>query len=157
MRERRLETKVQEALNADDWPFEHDPPVFHTGFKGDNGTFRMVAWANDDEAPGAIVATAELQTSIPEAKWGEVAELASRLNDDTLFDTIYLDYGSGDMFVGVNFIVLDPDTATPELINHYLYRCALRADEVYPTLMSVIFGDRTPADAAKSLAGNSAD
>ncbi len=144
---------LEQFLEDDEWyPSQlDDRPIFRMTFAGDNGQFVCYAQIVMDLEIFLFYAMAPIK--VEEDKRLEVAEFLTRANYGMRIGNFEMDFNDGEVrykssldFEGV--------LLSYDLIKHAIYPAVLTMDRYMPGLMSVIYGQRTPAEAIQDVEGS---
>jgi len=151
-----LAEAVRRFLVDDEWPFDEldqsEAPMFRTGFRGEHGSYDVFITASDT---GFFKITVLYRmNSIPEASMPVMLEFCNRANRKEWAGSLEMD-DDRDVRYRVGVYLGDTlESATPQLISNALYLAVHGADDLYPPLMAVLFGGRSPVEALAESDGD---
>jgi hypothetical protein len=140
---------VRQFLIEDEWPFDEDPErrLFFSSYKGENSSPRVMLYAKDGDVPYVVVYSV-LRDQVPEEARATVAQFLVRCNYRYTFGSLDLDFEDGELRCRTAVDVTDTvESLTHDLMKWLVYNNVHMLDQVYPGLMAVIHGGRTPEEA----------
>jgi hypothetical protein len=151
-------TQILEAIvnffNEDEWPsfLIEGKPALSTGFKGDNGLWACYAQAREKQEQFVFYSICSV--SAPENKRLAMAEFLTRANYDLPIGNFELSFSDGKIRYKTS-IDVEGDRLSTALIKNMIYANVLTMDRYLPGIISVIYGDVSPAQAIVKIEGES--
>ncbi|MBQ4144852.1 MAG: YbjN domain-containing protein [Thermoguttaceae bacterium] len=145
---------VEQFFHEDDWKYDdshRNDEILSTGINAENGSFKLHYLC--DEKGQTLRVIAMLNTNIPEAKRGTVAEFIVRCNYIYKMGHLDMDFSDGEVrFVwGID---VEGGELTSQMVKRMTYIAFASIDDVQPYLMKICYGDMTPEDAYKQWREN---
>ncbi len=142
-----------EFLESDGWYPQQieDRHIYRMGFAGQNGQVTCFAQIRVDLEQLLFYIIAPVK--VPEAERVQVAEFITRANYGLRIGNFEMDFGDGEVRYKSS-LDFEGDSLTPALIKNAIYPAVHTMDRYLPGLMSVIYGDRSPAEAIVDVEGD---
>jgi hypothetical protein len=112
---------------------------FRTSYQGKNIYLRCWGMVNSE----ALVFNSIYPNFVPADKKVAMAEVLNRLNDLLWFGTVQMKWTDGVIRFRTSIPIVD-DQLSASLVKEVVFMNLRPADEIYPTLMKLIYGDTTP-------------
>lgn len=141
---------IAQFFKEDDWRFERieGKPILRTGFKGKNVTLRLISQANEEKCLANFYSVLDL--SIPEDNRLAVAEYLTRANYGLNIGNFELDFSDGEVRYKTS-IDVEGGQLTTTMVKNLVYNNVLTMDKYYSGIMSVVYGNVSPADAIAKI------
>jgi hypothetical protein len=142
--------QVLELFRAKEWKFEVDEEndLVHTGIEGDNGDWRVIAGASDDDHVFLMLSL--FPQKCPAPKRAACAELLTRINFGMKVGCFEMDFESG----RIHFKTAVPfaqGALDPEILNKVVMFNLGSMDRFLPAIMSVVYAGIPPAKALAAV------
>jgi len=148
-----FETMV-EFFSDDEWPFtqieEHS--ALRTSFGGDSGEWTCYAQAQEEQKRFLFYSICPVK--VPEEKRVAMAEFLTRANYGLITGNFEMDFSDGEIRYKASIDVKD-DRVSAALIRNLVYANVLTMDRYLPGIMSLTYGDVSPAQAIALVDGDS--
>lgn len=143
----------EEMINfftTDGWPFIQlsGQPALQISFQGENGKWNCYARARDEQQQFIFYSICPVNA--PEEKRLAVAEFLTRANSGMMIGNFELDFSDGEISYKTS-IDVEGDRLTTALIKRLVYANVMMMDEYLPGILSVIYGNVSPADAIAQI------
>ena len=125
-------------------------PALQVGFQGESG--QWLCYARIREEQEQFVFYSVCQVNAPEDKRMAVAEFLTRANYGLLIGNFELDFSDGETRYKTS-IDVEGDHLSPALVQQLVYANVLTMDRYLPGIMSVLYGDVSPAEAIAQIEG----
>ncbi|HEY9782972.1 MAG TPA: YbjN domain-containing protein [Leptolyngbyaceae cyanobacterium] len=140
---------VEEMINfftADDWSFVQLPeqPALQISFQGENGKWNCYARARVEQQQFVFYSICPVNA--PEDKRLAAAEFITRANSGMIIGNFELDFTDGEIRYKTS-IDVEGDRLSAALIQRLVYANVMMMDEYLPGILSVIYGNLSPAEA----------
>lgn len=119
---------------------------FGAQFQGEYVSLGLTGWIDEQK----LEIYTHYPNSVPENKKVDVAESMIRINSSIWFGSFEMDFLSGAICVRTNIPLIDGSPST-SLVKTILYKNLHLANDFYPILMKVIYGNTTPEEALIDL------
>jgi hypothetical protein len=142
-----------EFLEQDGWfPQKvEEKNMYRASFAGKNGDFRCYAQILPALEQFLFYAVAPVR--VPDEIRPAVAEFITRANYGMRIGNFEMDYSDGELRYK-SCIDFEGETLTFNWIRHAIYPAVLTMNHYFPSLMSVIYGGRTPYEAISEVESN---
>ena len=141
---------LRQFLEDDGWYPQRveEKPIFRSGFNGQNARTACFAQIVIEREQFLFYVLAPVKA--PEEARPAVAEFITRANYGLRIGNFELDYRDGEVRYksGLDF---EGTLLTPALIKYAIYPAVQTMDRYLPGLMSVIYGNRSPAEAVTDI------
>jgi hypothetical protein len=139
-------------FQQDAWSFTQleDQPILRLGFQGESGQWTCYAQAREEQAQFLFYSLCPVKA--PEDKRMAVAEFLTRANYGMFIGNFELDYSDGEIRYRTS-IDVEGSQLTPALVRPLVYANVLMMDRYLPGIMSVIYGNVSPAEAVAKAEG----
>jgi hypothetical protein len=136
--------QVLELFRAKQWKFEVDEEndLVHTGVEGDNGDWRVIAGASDDDRVFLMLSL--LPQKCPVQKRAACAELLTRINFGMEVGCFEMDFESGRIHLKTA-VPFAPGALDPGMLNKVVMFNLGCMDKFLPAIKSVIYAGTSPA------------
>ncbi len=136
---------VREFLEKEGWPvlIVPDRPIAITRFEGENGTIEVQLYIVDEQS---LVCYSVSPANVPAEKRQAIAEFTARANYGLILGNLELDMDSGQVRFKTSLQKMSGEI-TADLLGPLLYSNVLMMDRYLPGLLSVTYGNSTPAEA----------
>ena len=143
---------IARFFEKDDWPHSQieGKTILRTGFSGSNGKWTCFAQALEDLYQ--FVFYSVCANNAPEDKRPAMAEFITRANYGMRIGNFEMDFSDGEIRYKTSIDVED-DELTPALIKQLLYANVMTMNRYLPGIMSVLYGNVSPADAIAEIEG----
>lgn len=143
----------EEMINfftTDEWPFIQlsGQPALQISFQGENGRWNCYARARDEQQQFIFYSICPVNA--PEEKRISVAEFITRANSGMMIGNFELDFSDGEISYKTS-IDVEGDRLSAALIKRLVYANVMMMDEYLPGILSVIYGNVSPADAIAQI------
>ena len=140
-------------LEADNWPFTpvEGQPFIRTAFQGENGQWACYAQAREDAAQCAFYSICPV--NVPEGRRGAMAEFLTRANYGLIIGNFEMDFQDGEVRYKTS-IDVEGDRLSTALVQQMVYANVLTMDRYLPGIMTIIYGDASPAEAIAQVEGS---
>ena len=143
----------EEMINfftTDDWPFVQlsGQPALQISFQGENGKWNCYARAREEQKQFVFYSICPVNA--PEEKRISVAEFLTRANSGMMIGNFELDFNDGEISYKTS-IDVEGDRLSTALIKRLVYANVMMMDEYLPGILSVIYGNVSPADAIAQI------
>lgn len=137
-------------FQTEGWPFTpmEDQPVLQMQFEGQNHTYFCYAQAK--EAERQCVFYAVCPVNAPANKRQAVAEFLTRVNYGLAIGNLELDFDDGEIRYKTSLDV-EGDRLSLALLRQLVYANLVTLDLYFPGILSVIYGNLTPAEALAQI------
>lgn len=137
-------------FQEDEWDFDQvgRNPELLMGYEGDNGEWRCIAQARDDE--NQFVFYSVLEEVVPEDKLPLAAEYLLRAGYGLVMGAFELGFDDGEVRFRTG-IDVDGGELTKEMIKNIVYFNLYTTDRYLPGLRQVLEEDASPADAVAAV------
>lgn len=141
---------VTGLLEAEGWPYTQAPgqPVLHIGFRGQNGTWNCYAQALDEQ--GQLIFYSVCPLNAPEPVRPAVLDFLNRANHTLAVGSFEMDPNLGEIRLRTN-LALGLGPVDINWLRPVLYLNVAVMDLYLPGLMSVLWGNASPAEAIASI------
>jgi len=148
-----LET-VLKFFSDDEWPFSRlgERPILRTGFAGDNGEWTCYAQVQEEQERFIFYSVCPVKA--PEEKRPAMAEFLTRVNYGLVIGNFEMDFSDGEIRSKTS-ADFEGDRASVAVIKTLVYANVLTMDLYLPGIMSVLYGDVSPAQAITQWKENS--
>jgi len=149
-----FETMV-EFFGDDEWPFDQlgERTILRTGFEGDSGEWTCYAQAQEEQ--GWFFFYSVCPVKVPEERRAAMAEFLTRANYGLIIGNFEMDFSDGGIRYKSSVGVKDDRVSIP-LVRNLVYANVLTMDRYLPGIMSLVYGDVSPAQAIAQVEGDSA-
>jgi len=139
-------------FQQDEWAFTQieDQPILRLGFQGENGQWNCYAQAREEQSQLLFYSICPVKA--PEGKRMAVAELLTRANYGMFIGNFELDFSDGEIRYKTS-IDVEGSQLSPALVKPLVYANVLMMDRYLPGIMSVIYGNVSPAEAVAKAEG----
>ena len=146
-----LET-VLKFFSDDEWPFSRleERPILRTGFAGDNGEWTCYAQVQEEQERFIFYSVCPVKA--PEEKRPAMAEFLTRVNYGLVIGNFEMDFSDGEIRSKTS-ADFEGDRASVAVIKNLVYANVLTMDLYLPGIMSVLYGDVSPAQAITQVEG----
>ncbi len=136
----------------ENWPYVHpDGKSFvRVNFQGKHGSWACIAQTIEDK--NLFVFYSICPVTVPAARHPEAVEFLTRVNYGLWLGNFEFDYTDGEVRFKTSLNV-ENDRLSTALINNIVYFNAGMLDRYLPGLLSVIYGEKSPADAVSEIEG----
>jgi hypothetical protein len=133
-------------LTEDEWKFHvvKEDTALMLSFRGEAGSWQCYATTDDENQWFSFYSI--LPSIVPEEKRLEIAEFITRANYGQVIGNFEMDYGDGEVRYKTS-IDIEGGELTPKMIENLLRFNLMTMDHYFAGLMSVLYGDRDPAEA----------
>ena len=143
----------EEMINfftADDWPFVQLPEqlALQISFQGENGKWNCYARARVEQQQFVFYSICPVNA--PEDKRLAVAEFITRANSGMIIGNFELDFSDGEISYKTS-IDVEGDRLSAALSQRLVYANVTMMDEYLPGILSVIYGNLSPAEAIAQI------
>lgn len=144
-----LET-VEEYFEGRQWTFSRlvGAPALQTGFRGENGSYRCVAVA--DQGSGQFGFLSFGPEKVSKEKRPQVAEFLARLNWALSAGSFGMDYDDGEVRLRSG-IDVSGDRLSAALLDNVVRANLVVMDAAWPALRALLTGDLTAEEACEML------
>ena len=133
---------------------ESDEQTVFANFRGDVGTYRIIAWIDSENDLFQLFAHSPIR--VPEGARPAIAETLARANYGLKVGKFEFDYDEGQIRFQSAHVLLE-DSLDGEVIRRFI-GVSLRMLNVYiPAVLSVIYGNELPKDAIRHAEGRPVD
>ncbi|RLC76114.1 MAG: hypothetical protein DRI81_10635 [Chloroflexi bacterium] len=146
-----LET-VLKFFSDDEWPFSRleERPILRTGFAGDNGEWTCYAQVQEEQERFIFYSVCPVKA--PEEKRPAMAEFLTRVNYGLVIGNFEMNFSDGEIRSKTS-ADFEGDRASVAVIKNLVYANVLTMDLYLPGIMSVLYGDVSPAQAITQVEG----
>ncbi|RKX27305.1 MAG: hypothetical protein DRP46_10030 [Candidatus Zixiibacteriota bacterium] len=146
-----LET-VLKFFSDDEWPFSRlgERPILRTGFAGDNGEWTCYAQVQEEQERFIFYSVCPVKA--PEEKRPAMAEFLTRVNYGLVIGNFEMDFSDGEIRSKTS-ADFEGDRASVAVIKNLVYANVLTMDLYLPGIMSILYGDVSPAQAITQVEG----
>jgi hypothetical protein len=144
-----LDTLV-EFFKQEDWtctPLEGQS-VLQTQFQGENGSWTCYALAREEEAQFVFFSVCPVNA--PDNQRSNLSEFITRANFGLMIGNFEMDWDDGEIRFKTG-IDVEGDRLTIALVRQVVYANVLMLDMYLPGLLSVLYGQVTPATAIQAI------
>ncbi|MDZ8026156.1 MAG: YbjN domain-containing protein [Nostoc sp. DedQUE11] len=151
-----LEKNIFETMvnffKQEEWQFQKilAEPTLRLAFQGKNGKWECLAKAREKQQQ--MVFYSICSTITPESKCSTMAQFLTRANSGMVIGNFELDFASGEISYKTS-IDVEGDRLTSALIQRVVYANVTMMDEYLPGILSVIYGNVSPAEAIATIEG----
>jgi hypothetical protein len=137
-------------LEDDGWHPQQleDSHIYRMGFAGNNGNTACYARILVELEQFLFYVVAPIK--VPEAERPDVAEFITRANYGMRIGNFELDFSDGEVRYKSS-LDFEGTELSPALIQHAIYPAVQTMDRYLPGLMSIIYGEGTPAEAIDEI------
>ncbi|HZT80848.1 MAG TPA: YbjN domain-containing protein [Gemmataceae bacterium] len=148
----RVFNAVVDYLTEDDWKFTvlEGDGAFVLSFRGKAGSWQCFGRA--DEEKECFTFYSILPPHAPEDKRLKVAEFVTRANYGLIIGNFELDFRDGQVRYKTS-IDIEGGELTHKMVENLIYANLTTMDDYFPGFMSVMYGDREPAEAIDEIEG----
>ena len=133
---------------------ESDEQTVYANFRGDVGTYRIIAWIDSENDLFQLFAHSPIR--VPDGARPAIAEVMARANYGLKVGKFEFDYDEGHIRFQAAHVLLE-DNLDGEVIRRFI-GVGLRMLNVYiPAVLSVIYGNELPKDAIRHVEGRPVD
>ncbi|MEM9214881.1 MAG: YbjN domain-containing protein [Cyanobacteria bacterium P01_F01_bin.150] len=129
-------------------PKIQNPKLFQLAFQGDAG--RWTCLAQTDDTAHQVVFYSLCPISVPDDRYGSIAEFILRVNDSLLIGNFELDIDQGDIRYKTS-LDTEGDRLTSTLMQRLVYANVHTMDTYLPGIIAVLAGDCSPVEAIASI------
>ena len=135
-------------LQNEDWKFETDPErnMLVGNVNGDNGTWRWLLIAIEDDEDNIVRIYSTLPVNVPELRRPAIAELITRINEQLGSGNFEMDYADGQVRCKTTLDLMDGTLTQAMLMRIFIINLSITDQNVH-TIMGVAFGGVEPASA----------
>jgi len=146
-----LET-VLKFFSDDEWPFSRleERPILRTGFAGDNGEWTCYAQVQEEQERFIFYSVCPVKA--PEEKRPAMAEFLTRVNYGLVIGNFEMDFSDGEIRSKTS-ADFEGGRASVAVIKNLVYANVLTMDLYLPGIMSILYGDVSPAQAITQVEG----
>lgn len=135
-------------LQNEDWNFETE--LEHNSLagnvNGDNGTWRWLLIAIEDDEDNIVRIYSTLPVNVPELRRSAIAELITRINESLGSGNFEMDFADGQVRVKTTLDLMDGTLTQAMLMRIFMINLSI-TDQNLQTIMGVAFGGVEPAAA----------
>jgi hypothetical protein len=137
-------------FKKEDWQFQQTETelTLRLAFQGKNGKWNCYARARDEQQQFIFYSICPVNA--PEEKRLAVAEFLTRANSGMMIGNFELDFNDGEISYKTS-IDVEGDRLSTALIKRLVYANVMMMDEYLPGILSVIYGNVSPADAIAQI------
>jgi hypothetical protein len=137
-------------FKTEDWQFQRTETelTLRLAFQGKNGKWNCYARAREEQEQFIFYSICPVNA--PEEKRISVAEFITRANSGMMIGNFELDFNDGEISYKTS-IDVEGDRLTTALIKRLVYANVMMMDEYLPGILSVIYGNVSPADAIAQI------
>ena len=141
---------VEKFFTEDEWPYSQldGRPTLRTAFKGDSGGWNCYAQAREKQEQFMFYSVCS--SNVPKEKRLAMAEFLTRANYGLIIGNFEMDFSDGEVRYKTSIDVED-DRLSVALIKNLVYANVLTMDRYLPGVMSIIYGDVSPAQAIAQM------
>lgn len=135
-------------LQNEDWNFESDPEHDRLvgNVNGDNGTWRWLLIAIEDDEDNIVRIYSTLPVNVPELRRPAIAELITRINESLGSGNFEMDFADGQVRCKTTLDLMDGTLTQAMLMRIFMINLSI-TDQNLQTIMGVAFGGVEPATA----------
>ena len=139
-------------FQTDGWSLSHieEQTAIQTAFQGDNGQWNCYAQAREEQEQ--FVFYSVFPAAAPEDRRLAVAEFLTRANYGLVIGNFEMDFTDGEIRYKTG-VDIEGDRLSPALVRQLVYANVLTMDRYLPGIMSVLYGDVSPAEAIAQIEG----
>jgi hypothetical protein len=139
-------------FQTDGWSLSHieEQTAIQTTFQGDNGQWNCYAQAREEQEQ--FVFYSVFPVAAPEDRRLAVAEFLTRANYGLVIGNFEMDFTDGEIRYKTG-VDIEGDRLSPALVRQLVYANVLTMDMYLPGIMSVLYGDVSPAEAIAQIEG----
>lgn len=139
-------------FQTDGWSLSHieEQTAIQTTFQGDNGQWNCYAQAREEQEQ--FVFYSVFPVAAPEDRRLAVAEFLTRANYGLVIGNFEMDFTDGEIRYKTG-VDIEGDRLSPALVRQLVYANVLTMDRYLPGIMSVLYGDVSPAEAIAQIEG----
>lgn len=130
-----------------------EQPLWQAAFRGDNASWTCLAQVREEQAQFLFFSICPVNA--PVERRLAVAEFVARANHGLYIGNFELDMADGEIRYKTS-IDVSGDRLSPALVAPLVYANVLMMDRYLPGIMSVIYGDASPAEAVAKVEGAAA-
>ena len=137
-------------FKKEDWQFQQTETelTLRLAFQGKNGKWNCYARAREEQEQFIFYSICPVNA--PEEKRISVAEFLTRANSGMMIGNFELDFNDGEISYKTS-IDVEGDRLSTALIKRLVYANVMMMDEYLPGILSVIYGNVSPADAIAQI------
>jgi len=147
----RVFDQMKRFFDSDDWGYDQDedrPGVLTMSFKGDDGTWRCLARAREEQEQAVFYSIAPV--SVPEHRRAEMAEFLTRANYGMIIGNFEMDLSDGEVRYKTA-IDVEGAELTPPLMKGIVYPNVYSMDRYLKGIMAVSFGNISAIEAIRDI------
>ncbi|MFN6471994.1 MAG: YbjN domain-containing protein [Nostoc sp. SerVER01] len=146
-----FETMVN-FFKQEDWQFQKIPgeTTLRLTFQGRNGRWDCLAKVREKQQQ--MIFYSICSTITPESRQSAMAEFITRANSGMVIGNFELNFANGEISYKTS-IDVEGDRLTSALIQRVVYANVTMMDEYLPGILSVIYGNVSPAEAIATIEG----
>lgn len=140
---------MRQFFRDDDWPVEElDGEVVRTAFKGTNGRYPCVAYAQGEVVSFLAISPREA----PEQERERMMELLTRANYGLRCTAFELDLSDGQVRCRAG-VHVSPEDLTVDIVQKLVYVTMVAMDKYYPAIAGVLLSGKSPATLIEGIEG----